>query len=548
VKWLKTLAAVFGGAAAALAAAAAVVDNSKTVGGFVAEWLYPLVETEATFVVGLDPEAPRELNVAVADKATPNRAVDQLALAPGGSVTFQVPIKAFYVISWEGNGYKAAAIDDIQAPAKTRRWTLSLSDNTDDGIVLKPDEEGTNSKIETVAAPAATLIAGASAADKTGGSAPMAGSQLVPELYRALATVGLFEVGTTDCMAFSYVNDFDLGVGCLAASVRGPLGGLFKAIDERQPALLDQFLGEDAAFIRRLVETGGQPSTYQELKGQKERQKHLREGLGALARTLDFRSEYQLFAERYYARALQRAKELNLRSERGVLFVFDREVQQGPGWLRKIAAEYGQQEKSIAAGDDRKRLELLSRLLKSTLPQSFVQHATGRMDTIISGQGTLRGIAFDLDSIGIRYDSIVVVDTTGVTIHPADATASAPDTASPAVKWQSDVYLVLFAAGSDAVDDGGMAAVAQVAQDAGSRQGAKISLIGHTDSQGDEASNLDLSRRMAEGVKAALIAHGFDGGRITVEFKGKSEPVIPVPDGTTDQANRRVEIILSWPS
>ena len=422
--WLRTIAAVFGGAVAALGAAAAVIDNSETVGRFVAERLYPFVQTRTAFVVALDAKAPRTLFIAVVDKENPNRPVDQQSVKPGGSATFEVPIKAFYALSWEGAGYKAAAIDQVLAPAETRRWTLNLAEESEDGTVLKPNEEGVSTDIETVPVPAATLIAGASASEQAGGTAPAGGAQLMPELSRALSTVGLFEVGTTDCMTRTYVSDYDLGVGCLAASIPGPLADIFKAIDARQPGLLDHFLGEDAAFIRRLaaLDIGGQMAAYKELKGQKERQRRLRDGLKALAQTLDFRSEYQVLAESVYARALQQAKRLDLRSERGVLFVFNLDVQQGYGWFNKIAADYAQQAKGIASGDDRKRLELLNGLIKSAYPKlANFKNLTTRIDTIVSGQGTLRGIAFDLDSIGIRYDAPIVIDTAGVTIHPAES-------------------------------------------------------------------------------------------------------------------------------
>ena len=49
----------------------------------------------------------------------------------------------------------------------------------------------------------------------------------------------------------------------------------------------------------------------------------------------------------------------------------------------------------------------------------------------------------------------------------------------------------------------------------------KIKIIGHTDSDGDDKSNLDLSKRRAESVKAMLSKEfGIDATRIQADGKG----------------------------
>ncbi len=69
-----------------------------------------------------------------------------------------------------------------------------------------------------------------------------------------------------------------------------------------------------------------------------------------------------------------------------------------------------------------------------------------------------------------------------------------------------------------------------------------ISIEGHTDSQGSEPYNLDLSARRAAAVKVWLIENGIDAGRMEVVGKGESEPQA---DNDTPQGrslNRRVVV------
>lgn len=67
---------------------------------------------------------------------------------------------------------------------------------------------------------------------------------------------------------------------------------------------------------------------------------------------------------------------------------------------------------------------------------------------------------------------------------------------------------------------------------------------GHTDSQGTEAYNIDLSQRRAESVRSALTAHGYDPSRVHAVGIGEARPVA---DNTTAEGranNRRVEIVI----
>ena len=70
-----------------------------------------------------------------------------------------------------------------------------------------------------------------------------------------------------------------------------------------------------------------------------------------------------------------------------------------------------------------------------------------------------------------------------------------------------------------------------------------ISIEGHTDASGNAAHNLDLSKRRAASVKAALVAAGIATDRMTTTGFGQAKPVA-ANDTTIGRAqNRRGGIV-----
>jgi outer membrane protein OmpA-like peptidoglycan-associated protein len=84
-------------------------------------------------------------------------------------------------------------------------------------------------------------------------------------------------------------------------------------------------------------------------------------------------------------------------------------------------------------------------------------------------------------------------------------------------------------------------AEAIVAQDPES----KIVVEGYTDSQGSQASNMTLSQRRAESVRAFLVSRGVAADRIRAIGYGPAKPIADnrSPEGRAN--NRRVEIVIS---
>lgn len=72
----------------------------------------------------------------------------------------------------------------------------------------------------------------------------------------------------------------------------------------------------------------------------------------------------------------------------------------------------------------------------------------------------------------------------------------------------------------------------------------QVSIAGHTDSDGADAANLDLSKRRAAAVKKELVnSFGVNGDRLVTDGLGESQPVAPNDSPANKALNRRVEFI-----
>ena len=72
----------------------------------------------------------------------------------------------------------------------------------------------------------------------------------------------------------------------------------------------------------------------------------------------------------------------------------------------------------------------------------------------------------------------------------------------------------------------------------------KIRIEGHTDSVGNDLSNLKLSQARAESVKAYLSQHGIDGSRLDAAGFGEMRPIATNDTEDGRAKNRRVEFII----
>ncbi len=103
---------------------------------------------------------------------------------------------------------------------------------------------------------------------------------------------------------------------------------------------------------------------------------------------------------------------------------------------------------------------------------------------------------------------------------------------------------ILFDVNSDKIKPESYGTLKEIAKVLSDNADVKVRIIGHTDSDGSDESNLDLSKRRAASVKNTLNSEfSIDAARMETDGKGESEPVVDnnTPEGKAN--NRRVEFI-----
>jgi outer membrane protein OmpA-like peptidoglycan-associated protein len=124
-------------------------------------------------------------------------------------------------------------------------------------------------------------------------------------------------------------------------------------------------------------------------------------------------------------------------------------------------------------------------------------------------------------------------------------TTAAPDTRSKLLTEGKLIsYGIYFDSGKDIVKPESFGTLNDIAKVLKENQAVRIKISGHTDSDGNDALNLDLSKRRAASVKNELVKQfGIDAGRIETDGKGESEPISPNTSPEGKAKNRRVEFI-----
>lgn len=124
-------------------------------------------------------------------------------------------------------------------------------------------------------------------------------------------------------------------------------------------------------------------------------------------------------------------------------------------------------------------------------------------------------------------------------------TTASPDTRSKLItEGKLVTYGIYFDSGKDVVKPESYGTIKEIASVLKENADLRIKITGHTDSDGDDAMNLDLSKRRANNVKQFLVKEfQIQTERIESDGKGESEPIIANISPENKAKNRRVELI-----
>ena len=123
--------------------------------------------------------------------------------------------------------------------------------------------------------------------------------------------------------------------------------------------------------------------------------------------------------------------------------------------------------------------------------------------------------------------------------------AGAPDTRNKLItEGKLVTYGIYFDVNSDKVKPESYGTLKEIAGVLNEVPDVKVKIFGHTDSDGDDAKNMDLSKRRAASVKAELAkTFGVKAERLETDGMGETKPVAPNDTPANKALNRRVEFI-----
>jgi outer membrane protein OmpA-like peptidoglycan-associated protein len=123
--------------------------------------------------------------------------------------------------------------------------------------------------------------------------------------------------------------------------------------------------------------------------------------------------------------------------------------------------------------------------------------------------------------------------------------AGLPDTRNKLItEGKLVTYGIYFDVNKDVVKPESYGTLKEIAGVLNEVPDVKVKIYGHTDADGDDAKNMDLSKRRAASVKNELVkSFGVKADRLETDGMGESKPVAPNDTPANKALNRRVEFI-----
>lgn len=152
---------------------------------------------------------------------------------------------------------------------------------------------------------------------------------------------------------------------------------------------------------------------------------------------------------------------------------------------------------------------------------------------------TMNQVFFHLESSNYQEDEI------GLFVSNIKIATGLPDTRHKLVEeGRFSTTGILFAVNAATIKPESNGVLKEIAEAIKANPGMKVKIIGHTDSDGTDAANLELSKKRAEAVKNALVNDfGIEGTLLETDGKGESQPVGDNKSKEGKAQNRRVEFL-----
>jgi OmpA-OmpF porin, OOP family len=150
--------------------------------------------------------------------------------------------------------------------------------------------------------------------------------------------------------------------------------------------------------------------------------------------------------------------------------------------------------------------------------------------------------AFNLQ--GVKMDRIRFEDGS-LMVSNIRIAVGAPDTRNKLLtEGKLVTYGIYFDVNKDVVKPESYGTLKDIAAVLNENPDVKVKIVGYTDSDGNDAANLDLSKKRAAAVKAELAkSFNVDGARLETDGMGEGQPVAPNDTPSNKALNRRVEFI-----
>ncbi|RYF88682.1 MAG: OmpA family protein [Chitinophagaceae bacterium] len=157
-----------------------------------------------------------------------------------------------------------------------------------------------------------------------------------------------------------------------------------------------------------------------------------------------------------------------------------------------------------------------------------------------------RGLPADLQLNSLYFRNNAVTNATDAYyLSNIRLAVGAPDTRNKLITEGKFVtHGILFDVNSDQIKPNSYGALKDIAQVLSENETVKVKIVGHTDADGDDASNLELSKQRAVAVKQLLISEfKIDANRLQTDGKGETQPLQNNNSSAGKANNRRVEFI-----